>query len=194
MKKVLITLLMFLPLATQAQGLKKGYHGFADAGYCLYLSQLDPATFEVTTSHGYQFNPYIFLGAGTGFNFTGKAKHGNISGNPYLKRDAKVDIPIFFNARANFTQTKFSPFVDARIGSYVNNDGGIYANVAIGGRYAIGDNIGLSLSIGYEVRKVTIQQLNIGSISKYYSYPSFYYTDRTDESLDGLVFKLGVDF
>jgi hypothetical protein len=195
MKKLLIFLLFSFAMISQAQSLKKGYHGFADVGYCAYISQFKPSTVEVTTAHGYQFNPYIFLGAGFGFDFTGEYKWGEVGGKAYNKRDAKVDIPVFFNARANFTQTRFSPFADARIGAYVNNDGNIYATFSVGVRYALSDNIGLSLSAGYEIRKVTVDQLELISGSKYNNYRmEYYYRDRPGEKLDGFVFRAGVDF
>lgn len=195
MKKLIITLLLSIPCLVYAQGLQKGYRGMVDLGYCIYTSQLHPSTVEITTSHGYQFNPYIYLGAGLGFDITGECKYGDISGRPYNKRESKVDIPLFFNARANFTKTKFSPFADARIGAYVNNDGNIYANLALGTRYGISDDLGLSLSVGYELRKVTVQQINMTTGSKYNNYQyDFYYTDRTGEDVSGFIIKVGVDF
>lgn len=195
MKKTILYFLMIMPITSTAQFLQKGYHGIVDVGYCHYISQIDPSTIELTTSHGYQFNQHIFLGAGIGFDFTGESKWGDISGKPYNKRAAKVDIPLFFNARANLTKTKLSPFVDARVGAYINNDGNIYANFALGGRYAINDKMGLSLSIGYELRKVTVEQLNMLTGNKYNNYRAdYYYTDRPNQSVDGFVFKAGMDF
>lgn len=195
MKQAIIAFLMLLPSISQAQQLTKGYRGMADVGYCYYISQTAPSTIEITTSHGYQFNPYIYLGAGFGFNLTGECEWGDVMGKPYHKRESKVDIPVFFNVRANFTKTKVSPFADARIGAYVNNDGNIYANLALGCRYALSDNLGLSIAIGYELRKVTIQQLNISGGTKLSNYKTeYFYTDRPNENVDGFVFKVGVDF
>lgn len=196
MKKLLFAVLLVLSTVTSyAQNIEKGYHGFADVGYCAYISQIDPSTIEVTTSHGYQFNPYLFLGAGVGFDFTGETKWGDVSGHPYNKRDSKVDIPVFFNARANFTKTRFIPFVDAKVGAYVTEGNGIYANAAIGCRYSFGNNMGISLSVGCEARKVTVKQLNMTTGNKYNNYNySFYYTDRENEPVDGVVIKMGFDF
>ena len=168
-KQILLFIFTYLPIVVSAQGIQKGYHGFADVGYCHYISQTDPSTFEVTTSHGYQFNPYIFLGAGVGFDFTGKAEWGDVSGMPYKKRDSKVDIPIFFNARANITKTSKN--------------------------YEVDKNKGVSVSFGYELRKVTVQELRLVPGSKYNGYSSeYYYKDRTGENVDGFVFKVGFDF
>ncbi len=195
MKKLLFAILMAFSVTSNAHGLEKGYRGNVEAGYCHYISQFSPSTIEVTTSHGYQFNPYIFLGAGVGFDYTNSGTWGDVSGKPYNKRDSKVDIPLFFNAKASFTKTKVIPFVDGKIGAYVNNDGNIYATLAIGARYTINNNMGIYLTAGYEVRKVTIQQLHYIAGDKYNGYKGeFYYTDRTGEPVDGFVFKLGIDF
>ncbi len=196
MNKIIFTLAcVFTALAINAQQLQKGYHGFADVGYCICNSQLKPSVVEVTTSHGYQFNPYLFLGAGVGFIFNGEAKWGEVGGHPYNKRDSKVDIPIFFNARANFMKTKFCPFVDGKVGAHVNNGNGIYVTATLGCRYAINENMGISLSVGYEVRKATVDQLVMIPGGKYNGYKStFYYKDRKNEPLEGVIIKAGFDF
>lgn len=191
----MLFLLMFMSITSQAQSLQKGYRGIVDAGYCYYISQFAPSTIEIITSHGYQFNPYIFLGAGVGFDFTGEYNWGDISGRPYNKRDAKVDIPFFFNARANLTKTRISPFVDGRIGAYVNNDNYIYATLALGCRYALNETVGISFKAGYEIRKVTVDQLNTSTGNKYNNYKiTYYYTSRENVNVDGFVFKVDVDF
>ena len=64
MKKIVISLLLAIPCLAHAQGLQKGYRGMVDLGSCIYTSQLAPSTVEITTSHGYQFNPYIYIGVG----------------------------------------------------------------------------------------------------------------------------------
>ena len=195
MKKILFILMALMPIMTNAQNIKRGYHGFADLGYTKCLSQLDPSVIEITTSHGYQFNPYIFLGAGVGFDFTGSCKSGEVSGHAFQKRDSKVDIPFFFNAKANFTKTKLSPFADVKVGSYINNDCNIYANIALGCRYAMSNNMGISFSVGYKYRKATVELLGMTTGTKYNNYKSsFYYSDEKGYVLDGISFKVGFDF
>lgn len=193
-----ITLLLFFVLScciSKAQSIQTGYHGFVDLGYNYYISQLSPSTIELTTSHGYQFNPYFFLGAGLGFDFTGEATWGEVDHKPYNKRESKVDIPIFFNLRANFTKTMLTPFVDGKVGAYINNEGGIYANFSLGCRYSINNGNGISVSVGYEMRKVTVEQLEMVTGNKYNNYNySIYYSERPDQSVDGFVFKVGFDF
>lgn len=38
------------------------YRGFVDAGYDVGIGDYDFGRFVINTTHGYQFNPYIFLG------------------------------------------------------------------------------------------------------------------------------------
>lgn len=45
------------------------YRGFIDAGYSIGVGDYEFGRFEVNTSHGYQFNSYLFLGAGAGLHF-----------------------------------------------------------------------------------------------------------------------------
>ena len=172
-----------------AETIQKGYHGFADVGYCQCTSDLAPAIIDVATSHGYQFSNYIFLGAGVGFDYTGKATWEKIDGRPYYKRDSSVDVPLFFNGRFNFTNTKLIPFLDLRAGTYINNEGGYFLNAMVGCRLNLSDNNGLSFSIGAKCRSVTAERLNYNKYKK-----AFIYEDKENESLEGLVFKIGFDF
>ncbi len=82
---------------TYAQEQSKGYRGFAEVGYGIGVGDYDFGRFSIETSHGYQFNHYIFLGAGLGFQFSSKYE---TKGMEYAldKRDSKVDIPIFFHS------------------------------------------------------------------------------------------------
>lgn len=194
MKHYLLFLLMVFPMVSHAQRLEKGYHGFADAGYIYFTESVDPATIEISTTHGYQFNPFIFLGAGTGFDFSGKYKKGDVSGYPFKKRESKVDIPVFFNFRANLTKTKLSPFVDIRFGAYVNSNSEEYSMLNVGARYGINETIGLFFSVGYMNRKITVEELNMTIGDKYNGYRTDYYYNDHKESTGGFIFKIGVDF
>lgn len=196
-KRILLLHFCFMMFFTANAGtIEKGYHGFADVGYsCYCTSYLDATIIDLTTSHGYQFSPYLFLGAGVGFDYTGDVKYGDISGHPYLKRDATVDVPIFFNGRLNFTKTKIVPFLDLKAGTYINNEGGVYLNAMVGCRYSLSNNRGISLSLGFKTRKITAQRLEIEGANKYNQYKTtYYYADKENEPLESIVFKVGFDF
>ena len=189
MKKILLIAFLSFSMLIHGQSLEKGYHGFTDIGYTYNLSKVDPTAIEIMTSHGYQFCPYFFLGAGLGFEFMNKFEKGEIKGCPYTKRDASVDIPIFLNARINITKTKFSPFFDGKIGAFINNNCGIYANASLGCRYSIAKNKGIYISVGYEIHGAQYQQIDIFSYGN-----SLYYINKEGDSIDGLTAKVGFDF
>ena len=120
MKKIAILLAATMALAinSNAQSMQSGYKGHVDAGYSVGIGDYDFGRFEVNTTHGYQVNPYIFLGAGTGLHFMSSYKTGDME-IPLDVRDSKVDIPVFANFRSNFTKGKISPFFDIKGGTFV---------------------------------------------------------------------------
>src|SRR5574344_1019039 len=104
MKKIIFILSALFAMAQSmsAQNVSgQCYRGFADAGYTVGIGDYEFGRFEVNTSHGYQINPYIFLGAGAGFHFMPKYETPNMT-IALDTRDSKVDIPVFANARVNF--------------------------------------------------------------------------------------------
>ena len=59
----------------QAQTLESNcYRGNVEAGYSVGIGDYDSERFEINTTHGYQFNPYFFLGVGTGIHFMSSYK------------------------------------------------------------------------------------------------------------------------
>ena len=196
MKRILSLFLSFMSFfMVNAGTIQKGYHGFADVGYCYCDASLDPTTIDITTSHGYQFSPYIFLGAGIGFDFTGTAEYGNVGGYTYQKREAMVDIPVFFNGRLNFTKTKVVPFLDLKAGAYVNNGSGLFTNFMVGCRFPLSDNSGLSISVGMKGTSMTIQNLKFTPGSKYNGYKSsYYYEEEKNHQFTYYALKIGYDF
>ena len=69
-KFFLIGVLVFLTSMAHSQNVAKNcYRGFVDAGYSFGIGDYKFGRFEINTTHGYQFNPYFFLGAGLGFHF-----------------------------------------------------------------------------------------------------------------------------
>lgn len=73
------------------------YRGYVDAGYTFGIGDYDFGRFEVNTSHGYQINPHLYVGAGAGLHFMSSYKTSGMD-IPLDTRDSKVDIPVFANA------------------------------------------------------------------------------------------------
>lgn len=157
MKKIILLLAVVIAaFTTYAQEQSKGYRGFAEVGYGIGVGDYDFGRFSIETSHGYQFNHYIFLGAGLGFQFSSKYE---TKGMEYAldKRDSKVDIPIFANLHFNFLKKKFSPFVDLKGGAYVNNGGGAYVNASAGLRIATTARQAVNISVGYAFQQLEFE-------------------------------------
>lgn len=191
MKKIAILLAATMAFAinSNAQSMQSGYKGHVEAGYSVGIGDYDFGRFEVNTTHGYQVNPYIFLGAGTGLHFMSSYKTGDME-IPLDVRDSKVDIPVFANFRSNFTKGKISPFFDIKGGTFVTNNGGLYVVASLGVRYALNSKQGLSLSVGYAAEKLefeTFDSFNGIYDMSYTRKPSTYDTEAVSV-------KLGFDF
>ena len=191
MKKIAILLAATMAFAinSNAQSMQSGYQGHVEAGYSVGIGDYDFGRFEVNTTHGYQVNPYIFLGAGTGLHFMSSYKTGDME-IPLDVRDSKVDIPVFANFRSNFTKGKISPFFDIKGGTFVTNNGGLYVVASLGVRYALNSKQGLSLSVGYAAEKLefeTFERFNGRYDMSYTRKPATYDTESVSV-------KLGFDF
>ena len=120
---------------------KRGYRGFVDLGYGVYLDNPDASgIISLFTSHGYQFNPYLFLGAGIG---------AGIQTNPF----GDVYIPVFADARISVPIKKVTPFVGMKIGHSISTESGFYMNPNIGVKIAsIIPKHPLTITVGYFTR------------------------------------------
>ena len=88
MKHLFFAAILLLAICNplQAQYLKTGYRGMVEAGFgagnSFDRSIYDPDNrpiglhLETSTSHGYQFNPYLFLGGGVGALFRSFSEDG----------------------------------------------------------------------------------------------------------------------
>jgi len=167
----------------------KCYRGFVDAGYTVGIGDYEFGRVELSTSHGYQFNPYVFLGAGVGLHFMQKYETNGME-IALDTRDSKVDVPVFGNVRFNFAKSKIAPFVDGKVGYYVTNNGGLYYNVSAGCRFSINAKQAVSVSVGY-----TSQELEFETFDSFSSKYNLDYT-RSPRKLtaEGVAIKVGFEF
>lgn len=120
------------PLASN--GLKRGYVGMCEAsmGACIDEEQTSLA---LTSVHGFQFNPHIFLGGGV-----------------------MVDIPdsmfpVFAVARFLMNR-RFAPMADIRIGYDISNNG-IYCSPSLGVRMQVGKQRRFALTPAFTINSVS---------------------------------------
>jgi hypothetical protein len=157
-----------------------GYRGFVDLGYIIDLRTYDGYNgFDITTSHGYQFNPYIFLGGGLGMQL-----YKVSSNNKYL-----ATIPAFVDFRTNFiklhkySSNRIIPFAGLKIGYttgvFEGETGtlGSYIVPSLGVKAMLTSSVALNLSIGYTLQLVVDE----------YGY-------EVIETLGGITIKAGIEF
>lgn len=144
MKKTLLLLIgIALTFTGKAQTIEGNrYRGFIDATFLTgndgVYGGLNAIGGGIATSHGYQLNPNIFLGAGVGFHAY-SLDH----------IDGSYAVPFFANFRVNMNSKKISPFFDAKIGYSVGDFQGFYASPSFGVRFGLKKNLGLNASVGY---------------------------------------------
>lgn len=151
-----------------ARNTLKGYKGFVDFGYIADLSDYDANKVEISTSHGYQFNNYFYLGGGVAADF-------------YTDADL-IAVPIFVDFRANFINKKVTPFADIKTGYSVGDVEGLYVSTGIGVRFSLKGKKALNLKLEYNYQQYD------------YYYSGYYISYDDTEDLEGLGFKVGFEF
>jgi len=147
----------------------RGYKGFIDLGFSLGISSTVGSysaggenRIEFSTSHGFLFNPYIFLGLGVGLHsYTGYYDGGNY----YSNDKTVIEIPIFAHVRSHFLDKKVSPFADIKLGYSVHDITGIYTSESIGCRFAAGSRSSLWISLGYSIQFIDYSYYNTSASS-----------------------------
>ena len=170
MKKILILLAAIACIGQANAQTIKGhrYRGFIDTTFLTdgVFEDMNSIGGGFSTSHGYQFNPYIFLGGGVAYH--------SYSLDDFF---GKYSIPIFTNFRVNMNDKKISPFFDAKLGYSVGNYEGAYVSPTFGVRFGLKQDVGLNVSIGYAIQG--------------YEYID-YYVEKS--YIHSLTLSVGVDF
>jgi len=149
----------------------RGYKGFVDVGYSIGTGDYDFDRVEISTTHGYQFNDFLFVGGGMGMHY-------------YSDLDDEYAVPVFANFRANFMRGKVVPFGDVKLGYTVGDIvEGAYGAIGVGVRFALKGKKALNLSLSYTAQDVDVD---------YYGYYDYYYSD--EETLGAFSIKIGFEF
>lgn len=152
--------------------LGRGYKGFVEAGYEHSFGKFEGGIFTLSTSHGFQFNPYFYLGGGIAFNFY-----------TYTADDETYGfLPVYINLRTNLTASRVSPYLDIKTGVVMNEDGGFYASPSLGVRIGLRRKLGLNISINYTYQDVYVA----------YNYGT--YTQDSRRAISSVGMKFGLDF
>lgn len=188
MQKSILTLSLILLTAVSAFAgpPQRGYRGFAewDNGITSY-PQVDDSRKTVwftgvSTSHGYQLNPNLFVGAGlmveksTQFGFW--------------------TLPVFTQVRTDQKWGKFTPFGDLRIGYNCCDGGGIYFSPTVGYRFNWGRRMNLNLGIGLTLRGSSIKQYNIEYDPDDNEMAYISYIGKKHQTKAMFTIRVGIDF
>ncbi len=159
----------------------RGYRGFLDCSLNFGKVKADDLEFSwdrfgVMTSHGFQFNPHVFLGLGWGLQFKTDDEAG------YLY---DAIFPFFVDARFDLADKRVSPFFDIRSGGFASltpkekgeSLAGLYDNINFGVRVRR-----FNVSVGYELMVATA----------FFAYKYRIYDIST--TANSFVVRLGVDF
>ena len=169
-KSLLIAALAIAFAGKTVNAVELGYRGFFDYGYLVGTGDFDSSTFnDISTTHGYQIIPQLFVGAGVGvhlYKFNGSS-------------DIYYNLPVFADVRYDVLETKFTPFIDMRGGYSVAGEfTGAYVSPSLGCRMAITDRLGINLSVGYTYMKTGYE----------------YVKTHSDLNMTGVNVRLGIDF
>lgn len=141
----------------------------------------------LSTSHGYQFNPWIFVGAGIDYEID----HKDL---PQLYfYDYKLSF--FLQGRTDLRFGIFTPFADVRIGYNANasQDGKLYFSPSIGYRFDWGRKVGINVGVGYTLDTSRYQEYIQGMTPEGYAtyVPTGIFRNHYDSYLS---FRVGIDF
>lgn len=145
--------------STNNTGLKSGYKGIVEMGYQIGVGDYGMDRLKLDIINGFQINPYFSLGFGTGLRY-------------YFDAEAAV-IPIFADFRANFTDTKVSPYLSLGVGYSFDatnsfEDVGFLLNPTIGVSFKVSDKSAMNVGLGYEMQKMKFYSLE--NYNYYYGY------------------------
>lgn len=148
-----------------------GYRGFAQITLAGKVTDWGYFGLNATTSHGYQFNPLLFVGLG--FSNPRNMDVGDFFGD-YLM------MPLFADVRLDFPDAKRSMFADAKLGYAVGDANGLYFSPSFGVRLSH-----CSLSIGYELQIADVTSWQISTLKEYH------YTETCGSVMFNVTFDWG---
>jgi len=161
--------------------LTTGYRGFVDGMAGLVVGDSEASTnFEFSTTHGYQFNNKLFVGAGVGVLFYNRNLVIDQEAKTVTEDETrKLGFPIYGEVRYDFMDNRFTPFVSGRIGYTVGQLHGLYYVPAVGIRFAVGEKMGINLALIYTSQKWKSTRV---------------YDNETKHRTSGIGLRVGIDW
>lgn len=201
MKRLFFTsfAILLTAICSLARQPERGYRGFVDWTNRIYRNSSPTMTPNqywshtnyvpgISTSHGFQFNPWIFAGAGLDYSLedNGFPGHHSYQLDNYF-------LSIFADIRTDIQLGKFTPFADVRLGVNATSSGTVYFSPSIGYRFNWGRKVGLNVGVGYTLDSFRYQEFK--QVDTIYGYQTWiptgkYYTLNNSS----FTFRVGIDF
>lgn len=170
MKRIsIIILIIFLGCAragAAGRALQKGYRGFVESEN-FFVPNLGFLTGDggssdfwtgISTTHGYQFNPYLFVGAGMSCVWMlNDNNYNSESEGSKLKY-----LPLFADIRTDLRFRRFTPFIDLRMGANLLRHGAFSGALTIGYRFNWGRRVSINLALGVNLRGHRYEEYDSG--------------------------------
>ena len=156
-------------------GVEDGYRGFVDANFFAgndgVFQDFNVIGGGLSTTHGYQFNPYVFLGGGIKYQY-----------HSFDYYDSSYSLPFYADFMVNMTDSKISPFFDFKLGYSFTEIEGLYLSPSFGVRFGITGNLAINASIGYSLQGYSYEE----------GYLFYYYDERS--YIHNLNLSVGIEF
>lgn len=199
MKKIYFVILLLLACTLNLKGagrdLQRGYRGFVDSenffmpdlGFLAGGGGDSDFWTGLSTVHGYQFNPHLFVGGGMSLVWVLNDYEYRWDNKPKL-----AYLPLFADVRTDLRFGRFTPFFDLRIGCNLLRHGTLSGALTVGYRIGWGRRVGMNIALGVNLRGHRYENWNSGiDEDGYWSYPDgTYYT-----GYDAMpVIRIGIEF
>ncbi|MDY4790223.1 MAG: hypothetical protein SO179_06620 [Bacteroidales bacterium] len=145
MKRIVISVLFLLiasfSFGQNNGGLKKGFKGVFETTYQFGVGKYGLDRYKVNLTAGYQVNPYISFGAGTGLRY-------------YFSTNSAY-VPLLLDVKINFLDRKFSPYISLMAGKCFEafndfSEKGYLINLATGVCIAVYEKSAIFLGVEFE--------------------------------------------
>lgn len=193
---VVVVILALLPNKIFGADVKKGYRGFVDVTFDatsfrvaddyhydssgLVLTGVHREGFVcagISTSHGYQFNPHIYVGLGV-LGYYSQIINGALIGT-------------FLHIRTDQTFGKYTPYAEIRTGLKTDGIGPFFITPAIGYRFNFGHKTNLNVGLGLNLQF----RQDPGSMIHYGHYGNGPKATVINSAIQPYFdFKVGIDF
>lgn len=184
MNRLFITLIVsaIVSLGATARQPQRGYRGFIDWSNDFrsetWVQRSNFLYTGISTSHGYQINPLVFVGAGLQY------EHCSLSNGNFVTP--------FIHGRTDLKFGKFTPFGEVRLGYNLTDGGGVYFSPNIGYRFNWGRKVGINLGVGLTLLGYGVDMYDF--ITTAGGYTTVYKTGTRRYTNAYFSFRVGFDF